>query len=93
MALMWGSRRDVYSELLSELRALRSEIRTLADRVGQSATRDDLDDYVTRDVFNAHLEEQKRRMQDWHFWLPYVVSALSLLLWFMEANGIHLVGR
>jgi hypothetical protein len=94
MTVWWGRSmvNSVNEAVLAELRAIRAEIHELTQRVGNAATRDDLDDYLPRDVFNAHVAEQQRRTQDWRFWLPYALSALALLVAFMSAQGVHLVG-
>ncbi|WIG60485.1 MAG: hypothetical protein OJF49_003233 [Ktedonobacterales bacterium] len=77
--------------VLEELRAIRAEIHELAEKVGQAATRDDLADYVTREAFDAHVNQHKERVADWRFWLPYALTALMFVLYVMQDLGVRLV--
>lgn len=65
--------------MLAELRAIREEIRRLAERVGDAATREDLGAYCTVQRFEDHIKGHRARVEGWRAWLPIVISALSLL--------------
>lgn len=78
--------------VLAELRAIREQITKLAEKVGAAATRDevkrDLDDYVTKREFDAHVTAHQRLLDGWRGWLPIVVSGVALL-WIMVGPYVH----
>ena len=78
--------------MLAELRAIREDLGkkldTLAEKVGESATRDDLEDYVRKDVFSAHVAEHQRMIEGWRGWLPIALSAFALL-WIVVGPYVH----
>jgi hypothetical protein len=65
--------------VLAELRAIRAEIHDLSERVAAAATREDLHDYVSADVFHAHEEAHRSFVAGWRAWAPFIVSGLALL--------------
>jgi hypothetical protein len=74
--------------VLAELRAIRAEIHDLAERVGQSATRDELHDYVRREEFDAHTSGHQRVLDGWRGWVPVGLAALAVL-WNVFAPYVH----
>lgn len=74
--------------VLQELRAIREEISKLAEKVGRSATREDLDDYVRQEEFRAHVEGHRRVIDGWRGWLP-IALASGAILWNL-LGGPHL---
>lgn len=83
---------SVDSAVLAELRAIRAEISKLADRVGESATRDELKGYVTRGEFEAHVAGHQRVVEGWRGWLPIALSACALL-WVVVGPYVHFGAR
>lgn len=79
---------SVDAAVLEELRAIRGEIHDLAEKVGQSATRDDLDDYVRKDVFDAHVSGHQRLLDGWRGWLPIGLAAFAIL-WNVIGPYVH----
>jgi hypothetical protein len=80
--------------VLAELRAIRAEIHDLSERVATAATRDDLHDYVSADLFTTHLEAHRTHAEGWRVWLPFTLSATAFiwsLLW--SLLGQHLALR
>jgi predicted anti-sigma-YlaC factor YlaD len=70
----------VDSAVLTELRAIRDEIAKLSERVGASATREELRDYLPMTTFRDHLEQQRMISVNWRAWAPFAVSIVALLL-------------
>jgi hypothetical protein len=81
---------SVDEAVLAELRAIRMEIQRLAQRVGESAPRAELEHYVRREVFDGHLRDHTMEVEGWRFWGPFVLSGIALLVVLMQAAGIHL---
>lgn len=83
MGLLWGRRgqAEVDGEaMLAELRQIRQQLERLGERIGQAATRDDLKNYVTIDLFKHHLESHQKGMDNWRTWLPWAVGLTAALL-------------
>lgn len=89
MGLFWSNRRynddkdegDVGgAEMLAELRLIRQQLERLGERIGQAATREDLKNYVTLDVFKHHLESHQKGLENWRTWLPWGVG-IALAIW------------
>ena len=59
MALWWRrGQTDVDGNaMLAELRAIRQELQHQSEMIGKSATRDDLKNYVTVDLFRHHGQQ------------------------------------
>ena len=57
--------------MLAELRAIRQELQHQSEMIGKSATRDDLKNYVTVDLFRHHLESHQKGLENWRTWLPW----------------------
>lgn len=66
--------------MLAELRAIRDSVERLGERIGQAATRDDLKNYVTADVFKHHLDSHQKGLENWRTWLPWGVG-IGLAIW------------
>lgn len=86
-------------EVLAELRGIRGDlqnlgerVQNLAERVAQSATREDLDDYVTKEVFNAHVSSSVRAGDLLRGWLPIGIATFALL-WSVVSPYIHFGAR
>lgn len=77
--------------VLTELRAIRAEIRTLADKLAQTATREELGGYVRREEFEMHQASHRSLAMGWQRWVPVAISAVALLLMLLSAAGVHLV--
>jgi hypothetical protein len=93
--MRWGGASTGVDEaVLAELRAIRAEIHDLAEKVAAAATRDDLHDYVSADVFRAHEEAHQRRVADWRAWAPFAL-ATAAFVWslFWTLLGQHLTLR
>lgn len=94
MALWW--RRDdsgVDGEaMLAELRQIRQQIEHLADRIGAAATREDLKNYVTVDLFKHHLESHAKSLENWRVWLPWAVSIAFALYELFSGHAAKLLG-
>ena len=94
MARWWGKgayeheAEAVNGEVLAELRAIREEIHALTERVAASATREDLQSYVTKEVFDAHVVASQRANDVWYRWAPSVVGGLAVL-WAIVGQHIH----
>ena len=80
----WWSRRDTATvdgeAMLAELRQIRQQLEHLSERLGQAATRDDLKNYVTADLFKHHLESHQKGIENWRTWLPWAVGILVALV-------------
>ena len=76
------------SEVLTELRGIRSEIQKLSEKVAQSATREDLDGYVTKEIFDAHVASGQRAADLWNRWLPIGIACCAFL-WAIIGPYIH----
>ncbi len=100
-----GGRSVINEAVLAELRAIRAEIHDLAERVGQSATRTDLDQYIRKDVFLEataghqqafadHLRWHRSLGEGWRVWAPFVLAGAAFL-WsvFWSTLGQHLTLR
>lgn len=77
--------------VLTELRAIRSEIRALAEKVGEAATRAELEAYVRREELDAHMAAHRAVTTGWQRWVPIALSAGVLLLMLLNALGVHVV--
>jgi hypothetical protein len=66
--------------VLAELRAIREEIRHLSERVGNAASREELDGYVRKEAFEAAQQEHDRSLQSWRSWLPILIGGAALLM-------------
>lgn len=89
---MWARTRNGIDEaVLAELRAIRSEIHDLSERVGQAATREDLDGYVRLEAFEAWKNGETRARSAIVQWAPYALS-VGALAWtiFWTTIGQHL---
>ena len=76
---LWGGRRNEDevvdgAAMLAELRQIRATLERLSERIGQAATRDDLKNYVTVDLFRHHLESHQKGLENWRTWLPWAVG-------------------
>lgn len=60
--------------MLAELRAIRLQLEHMSERIGQAATREDLKNYVTGEVFRHHLESHQKGLENWRTWLPWAVG-------------------
>ena len=60
--------------MLAELRAIRQELQHQSEMIGKSATRDDLKNYVTVDLFRHHLESHQKGLENWRPWLPWAAG-------------------
>lgn len=60
--------------MLTELRAIRTEISHLTEKIGQAATREDLTQYATKEMFDHHLQSHQRNVEGWRAWLPWAVG-------------------
>ena len=94
MALWW--RRDEPdvdgNAMLAELRAIRESVERLGERIGQAATRDDLKNYVTADVFKHHLESHAKASENWRVWLPWAVTIALGLFEILSGHAAKLLG-
>jgi hypothetical protein len=79
-------------EVLAELRAIREEIHSLSERVAGAATREDLDDYVTKEVFDAHVASGQRATDLWNRWLPIGI-AVCAFIWAILGPYVHFAAR
>ena len=82
-------RSGVDGEVLAELRAIRQEIHELAERVGNAATREELGDYVTREVFDAHVEGHRRVVDGWRGWVPIGIASFAVF-WNLIGPYVHI---
>ena len=78
--------------MLAELRQIRQQIEHLADRIGAAATREDLKNYVTVDLFKHHLESHAKSLENWRVWLPRAVMVLLGLLELANGHLMKLLG-
>jgi hypothetical protein len=88
---MFGRRSSgggIDGEVLAELRAIREEIHSLSERVADAATREDLDAYVTKEVFDAHVSAGRRAADLWNRWLPIGI-AVCAFAWAIIGPYIH----
>ena len=94
--MRWGgvSAPGIDEAVLAELRAIRTEIHDLSERVAAAATRDDLHDYVTSTTFHAHEEAHRARAEGWRTWAPFVLASAAFA-WslFWTILGQHLTFR
>lgn len=78
MGLLWGRRSEDETvngnAMLAELRAIRQELQHQSEMIGKSATREDLKNYVTVDLFKHHLESHQKGLENWRTWLPWAVG-------------------
>ena len=83
MALSGGRRNEDEvvdgAAMLAELRQIRATLERLSERIGQAATRDDLKNYVTVDLFRHHLESHQKGLENWRTWLPWAVGTAIAL--------------
>lgn len=91
---MWGGgtarRSGIDADVLAELRAIREEIHTLAERVSQAASRDDLKLYVTQQQFDDHLATEREKTLDdkgdWRWWAAFSLSIFAVVVAFASAH-------
>lgn len=83
-----GRSGGVDGEVLAELRAIREEIHALSERVAGAATREDLDGYVTKEIFDAHVASGQRAADLWNRWLPIGIACCAFL-WAIIGPYIH----
>jgi hypothetical protein len=88
-----GSGVGIDQAVLEELRAIRAEIHDLSDRVAASATRAELDRYVTVDRFASHEQMHAARTDGWRAWAPFALSAVALLFVVVSTLASHVVLR
>lgn len=74
-----GRRGSVDEAVLAELRAIRAEIHDLAERVATAATRDDLDGYVPRAEYEAHLKSHTTTIDTRRWWATYGLSVIAIV--------------
>ena len=77
MGLFWGRKDETGVDgnaMLAELRAIRQELQHQSEMIGKSATRDDLKNYVTVDLFRHHLESHQKGLENWRTWLPWAAG-------------------
>ena len=91
MGLFWSRRDDAEvggDAMLAELRAIRDSVERLGERIGQAATREDLKNYVTADVFKHHLDSHQKGLENWRTWLPWAVgTGIALFEILRTING------
>jgi hypothetical protein len=78
--------------MLAELRAIREQIEHLGERLGQAATREELKNYVTADVFKHHLESHAKASENWRVWLPWAVTIVLGLFEILSGHAAKLLG-
>lgn len=83
-----GRAGSVDGEVLAELRAIRQELQHMSERVANAATREELDAYVTRDAFDAHVLQGQRLADLWQRWVPTGLSAFAIG-WAIFGPHIH----
>lgn len=66
-------------DVLEEIRGLRLDFKDLAEKVGKSATRDDLAGYVTREAFDAHVTSHASGMDTRRWWANYGLAVAALV--------------
>lgn len=86
-----GMRGGIDGEVLAELRAIREEIHGLSERVAQSATREDLADYVTKEVFQAHVESGRRATDLWNRWGSTALAGVAVVWSVVGPYVLHAV--
>ena len=84
-----GRSAGIDGEVLAELRAIRVEIQKLTERVAQSATREDLADYVTKEVFAAHVESGRRATDLWNRWGSTALAGAAVLWSIFGPHFLH----
>ena len=77
---------SVDGEVLAELRAIRGELRALADRLALAASREDLKGYVTQKQFDDHVASHDGKKADWRWWAAFGLSAGAILLSILSAH-------
>ena len=84
---------SVDEAVLTELRAIREEIRRLAERVGESVSREELRDYVTTERFDSYVRSRRALVEGWRGWTSLGISTVAMVAVVVRDIFPHIIIR